>query len=244
MSLLTEMTESTPNSTQEATRIVVCDELSPAALAIFERRGYAPEVRLGMSEDDLVAIAPDVEAFLVRSATKITRRVIEAAPKLRLVGRAGVGVDNVDRAAATEHGVVVMNTPTGNTTTTGELALALMISLARHVPRATRVVRGGTWSKKGLTGTELTGKTLGVIGFGRIGRVVADRAQGLKMRVLCSDPFLEKDEAAKLVPGVHQTELDDLLREADFISLHVPLTEETKNLLSKERIALLKPGAR
>lgn len=227
-------------------RIVICDELAPAALEIFRAKGFEPEVRLGLSQDALVALAPGVHAFVVRSATKITRAVIEAAPDLVVVGRAGVGVDNVDCDAATERGVVVMNTPTGNTTTTAELALALLVSLARHIARADRSVRKGSWGKSGLTGTELCGKTLGIVGFGRIGRVVADRALGLKMNVVAYDPYIAPGSAedGSGVPGVELVELDALLRTSDFVTLHVPLLDSTKNLISKERIATMKRGAR
>lgn len=224
-------------------RVVICDELSPAAMAIFREKGFEPEVKMGLSEAELVALAPGVHAFVVRSATKITRKVIEAAKDLRVVGRAGVGVDNVDSDAATERGVVVMNTPTGNTVTTAELAITLITSLARHVPRADRLVKKGTWTKKGLTGTEITGKTLGVVGLGRIGRVVADRALGLKMNVVAHDPYLPLEKGSGIA-GVELTTLDALLAKCDFVTLHVPFMESTKNLISKEKLALMKKGAR
>lgn len=226
-----------------AFRILICDELSPAALAIFREKGFEPEVKLGLTEAQLVLEAKGVHAFVVRSATKITRKVIEAAPDLRVVGRAGVGVDNVDSDAATERGVVVMNTPTGNTVTTAELAITLLTSLARHVPRADRLVKKGTWTKKGLTGTEITGKTLGVVGLGRIGRVVADRALGLRMNVVAHDPYLPLEKGSGLA-GVELLALDELLARSDFVSLHVPFMESTKNLISKERIFRMKKGAR
>ncbi len=223
-------------------RILICDELSTAALEIFRQKGFEPEVRVGMTEDQLVAAVPGVHALVVRSATKVTRRVIEASDRLRVVGRAGVGVDNVDCDAATERGIVVMNTPTGNTVTTAELAIALIVSLARHVPRADRLMKAGNWTKKGLTGTELTGKTLGVVGFGRIGRVVAERGLGLRMNVIAHDPFLPP--GASTTPGVELVDLERLLARADFVTLHVPYSDATKNLISKERIALMKKGAR
>ena len=223
--------------------ILICDELSPAALEIFRSKGFEPDVRTGLSEDELVEVAARYEALVVRSATKITRRVLEAAPRLRVVGRAGVGVDNVDSEAATERGVVVMNTPLGNTTTTAELALALMLSLARHVARGDRQVRRGSWAKKGLVGSELTGKTLGVVGLGRIGRVVADRALGLRMNVVAHDPYLAAGSAAPIA-GVELVDLDALLAVSDFVTLHVPLSEATANLISRERIAKMKRGAR
>jgi D-3-phosphoglycerate dehydrogenase len=242
--------ETTPTATPEATRvatgprILVCDDLAPVALDVFRERGLEPEVRVGLDEAALASAARDVDALVVRSSTRITRRVIEGARRLKVVGRAGVGVDNVDCDAATERGVVVMNTPTGNTITTAELAIALLCALARHVPRADRNTRAGNWKKSGLVGTELTGKTLGVVGLGRIGRVVAERALGLKMRVVASDPYLSETGAASPLRGVELVPLDALLREADFVSLHVPLLDSTRNLLSAERLALMKPGAR
>jgi D-3-phosphoglycerate dehydrogenase len=223
-------------------RILVCDELSPAAVGIFREAGFETEVKVGQKEDALAASVAGVHALVVRSATKVTRRVIEAADALRVIGRAGVGVDNVDTVAATERGVVVMNTPDGNTTSAAELAVALLLALARHVPRADRVVRTGSWSKKGLTGTEIAGKRLGVVGLGRIGRAVAARALGLEMKVVATDPFLQ-DEVSP-VAGVELLSLDELLASSDFVTLHVPLTDATRNLLSKERIGRMKKGAR
>jgi len=230
-------------TTPASFRIVICDELSPAAMAIFREKGLEPEVKIGLSEAELVALAPGVHAFVVRSATKITRKVIEAAKDLRVVGRAGVGVDNVDSDAATERGVVVMNTPTGNTVTTAELAVTLMMCLARHVSKADRLVKKGTWTKKGLTGTEMTGKTVGVVGLGRIGRVVADRALGLKMKVLAHDPYLPLGKGSGIA-GVELVTLDALLAASDFVTLHVPFMESTKNLIDKNKLALMKKGAR
>lgn len=225
------------------TRILICDELHPAALEVFRAGGYEPEVLAPMTEEELCRVVPGAHAMIVRSATKVTRRVIEAADVLEVVGRAGVGVDNVDCTAATESGVVVMNTPTGNTTTTGELAIALLTAIARHIPRADRGTRSGSWKKQGLMGTELTGKTLGVVGLGRIGRVVASRAQGLCMNVVASDPYLSKTGAPSPVAGVELIELDDLLARSDFVTLHVPITDSTRNLISRERIARMKRGA-
>ncbi|MDP6762525.1 MAG: phosphoglycerate dehydrogenase [Planctomycetota bacterium] len=226
-------------------RVLICDELSPAALAAFRDAGIEPEIRTGLAEADLIAAVPGVHALIVRSATKITRAVIEAAHELRVVGRAGTGVDNVDCAAATERGVVVMNTPTGNTTTTAELAVSLLCAIARHIPRADRSVRSGSWKKKGLLGTELTGKTVGIIGMGRIGRTVASRVQGLCMETIGHDPFLQGTDcpigggaAVPLLP------LEELLARADFVTLHIPRTDATANLLSAERLALMKTGAR
>lgn len=226
------------------TRILICDELAPAALEIFARRGFEPEVRTGLKGPELLAAVRDVHAIVVRSATKITREVIEAADDLRVIGRAGVGVDNVDTIAATERGVVVMNTPTGNTTTTGELAIALLLAISRNIAAGDRRVRDGSWNKKGLLGAELTGKRLGVVGLGRIGRVVAERAMGLKMDVVGHDPYLKSLGTGSPLSGVELMELDDLLATCDFVTLHVPLLDSTRNILSAERIALMKPGAR
>lgn len=225
-------------------RVLICDDLSEAALEVFRQRGIEPEVATGLDEEALVARVPGYHALVVRSATRITRRVIEAGDALRVVGRAGVGVDNVDRDAATERGVVVMNTPTGNTTTTGELAISLLLALSRHLPRADRRVRSGTWSKKGLVGTEVTGKRLGVIGLGRIGRVVADRARGLKMEVVAHDPYLASAGKSSPVEGVELVDLEDLIESSDYITLHVPLTDSTRGLLSRERLQRTRPGVR
>jgi len=238
------MTPSTQRLAPAETRILICDDLSDVAVETFRSKGFEPEVRTGMTEDELVETVPGVHAMVIRSATKVTRRVIEAADELRVVGRAGVGIDNVDRQAATENGVVVMNTPLGNTVTTAELAISLLCSLSRHIPRADRLTRGGTWKKKGLMGTELTGKTLGVIGLGRIGQVVARRAIGLEMNVIAHDPYITASGGESPVDSVELLELDELLKQSDFVTLHVPLLDTTRNLLSAEKLALMKPGAR
>lgn len=238
------MTPSTQRLHPAEARILICDELATAAIESFRERGFEPEIATGLSEAELIEKIPGVHAAIVRSATKFTRPVLEAADVLRVVGRAGVGVDNVDCEAATQRGIVVMNTPTGNTTTTGELAVALICSLARHIAPADRRVRGGAWGKKGLMGTELTGKRLGVIGLGRIGRVVAERCQGLKMQVVAHDPYLQGTGAASPVAGVELLELDELIQTCDFITLHVPLLDSTRNLLSRERLESTKPGVR
>ena len=224
-------------------RILVSDELDSAALEVFRRRGLEPEVRTGLAPEALLEAVAEVDALVVRSATKVTREVLAAAPHLKVVGRAGIGVDNIDVPAATERGVVVMNTPLGNATTTAELAIALLFSLARHVPRADRKVHEGVWKKKGLMGTEITGKTLGVIGFGRIGRLVAERAKGLGMRVVAYDPFLDKDSGSP-VAGTELVTKDELLSRVDFLTLHVPLTDSTRDMISWEELQQIKPGAR
>ena len=225
-------------------RIVISDELDPAALEIFRRAGFEPEVRTGLKEEELCQTLRGADALVIRSATKVTRKVIESASDLRVIGRAGIGVDNVDLEAATERGIVVMNTPRGNATTTAELAIALLLALARHIPRADRLVRGGKWKAKGLVGTEVHGKTLGVIGLGRIGRLVAERARGLGMQAVAHDPYLAGEGLASPVPGVELLELPALLERADFVSVHVPLNDSTQNLISWEELARMKPGAR
>jgi D-3-phosphoglycerate dehydrogenase len=226
-------------------RILISDELDPAALEVFRSAGFEPELRTGLKEDELALALREVEALVVRSATRVTRRLIESAPRLRVIGRAGIGVDNVDLEAATERGVVVMNTPRGNATTTAELAIALLLALARHIPRADRLVRSGKWKARDLVGTEVTGKTLGVVGLGRIGQLVAERGRGLGMKVIAHDPYLEGQQGgAGPLPGVELLGLDELLARADFVSVHVPLNESTRNLLSWHELSRIKPGAR
>ena len=223
-------------------RVLICDDLAPVAIDTFRLRGLEPEVRTGLRGAALLDAVRDVDAIVVRSATKITRDVIGAANALRVVGRAGIGVDNIDIDAASERGVAVMNTPQGNATSAAELAIALLLAVSRHVARADRSVRAGQWNKGLPMGTEITGKTLGVIGFGRIGRLVAERGRGLAMHVIAYDPYL--DQRTSPVPGVELMPLDDLLGRADFISVHVALSASSRNLLSRRELALVKPGAR
>jgi D-3-phosphoglycerate dehydrogenase / 2-oxoglutarate reductase len=215
-------------------RVLIADALSPAAVAIFEERGIEAHVRPGLSPAEQKAIIGDYDGLAIRSTTKVTADLLDAATRLKVVGRAGIGVDNVDIEAATEHGVVVMNTPFGNSVTTAEHALAMMMALARQLPAADRSTRAGKWEKSRFVGTELSGKTLGIIGCGNIGSIVANRAQGLKMRVIAFDPFLSPDRARDL--GIEKVELDELLARADIITLHTPLTEQTRNVLSAENL--------
>jgi len=225
-------------------RILIADELDPVAMEVFRRRGLEPEVRTGLSPEALIEAASEVDAIVVRSASKITRKVIEGAKHLRVIGRAGIGVDNIDLDAATERGIVVANTPRGNAMTTAELAIALLMGMSRHLPRADRMVRSGTWKKKLLIGTEIAGKTLGVVGLGRIGRLVAERGRGLGMKVCGHDPYLDVDCASTSVPGVELLALNELLARSDFVSLHVPLTDSTRNMISWKSLAKIKKGAR
>ncbi len=224
-------------------RVLIADKLSDAARAIFAERGVEADVRVGLAPDELLAVVGGYDGLAIRSATKVTREVLErAAPRLKVVGRAGIGVDNVDVEAATEAGVVVMNTPFGNSITTAEHAIAMMLALARDLPAADRSTRAGKWEKSRFVGVELTGKTLGLVGCGNIGSIVADRAQGLKMRVIAYDPFLSQERAAAI--GVEAVDLDGVLARADVVSLHTPLTEQTRNILSRERLKRTKRGVR
>ncbi|MFO1071827.1 MAG: phosphoglycerate dehydrogenase [Geminicoccaceae bacterium] len=223
-------------------RVLIADQLSPAAEAIFKERGLEVDVRVGLKKDELIAVIGGYDGLAVRSATKVTAEVLAAAPRLRVVGRAGIGVDNIDVDAATQRGVVVMNTPFGNSVTTAEHAISLMLATARQIPSADRSTRAGKWEKSRFMGVELMGKVLGLIGCGNIGSIVADRAHGLKMRVIAYDPFLSPERAIDL--GVEKVELETLLQRADFISLHTPLTEQTRNILSRENLRKTKPGLR
>jgi len=222
-------------------RVLVADELSPEGLEILRRAGLRVDVKVGMKPEELERVVGEYDAVAVRSATKITASVLDRAARLKVVGRAGVGVDNVDLEAATRRGVVVMNTPGGSSVTVAELALAMMLALSRHIAQATASVKAGKWEKKRFQGHELAGKTLGVVGIGNIGSVVVDRARALKMRVLAYDPFISPESAEKL--GVELVSLDDLWRGADVISLHVPLTDQTRALVNEETLAKMRKGA-
>jgi D-3-phosphoglycerate dehydrogenase len=223
-----------------APRVLIADELSPAAVAIFKDRGVQVDVKTGLTKEQLIEIIDQYDGLAVRSATKPNKEVIAAAKKLKVIGRAGIGVDNVDIPAATAAGIVVMNTPFGNSITTAEHAIALMFALARDLPQADLSTQAGKWEKNRFMGVELYSKTLGLIGAGNIGSIVADRALGLKMKVVAYDPFLSHERAVEL--GVEKVELDDLLARADFITLHTPLTDKTRNILSKEALAKAKKG--
>lgn len=227
-----------------APRVLISDPLSASAIRVFQERGIGVDVRpeLGRDKDRLAAEIGAYDGLAIRSITRVTPKILAAAGRLKVVGRAGIGIDNIDLRAATARGVIVMNTPHGNSITTAEHALALMLALARQIPAADHSTQAGRWEKERFMGVELTGKTLGVIGCGTIGAIVADRALGLKMKVVAFDPFLSADRALAL--GVEKLELDALLARADFISLHTPLTEQTRNILSAEALALAKPGVR
>jgi D-3-phosphoglycerate dehydrogenase len=225
-----------------APRVLISDKLSPAAVAIFKERGVEVDVKPGLDKEELAKIIGEYDGLAIRSNTKVTAKLLERASRLKVVGRAGIGVDNVDIPAATARGVIVMNTPFGNSITTAEHAIALMFALARQIPTADASTQAGKWEKNRFMGVELTGKTLGVIGCGNIGAIVASRGIGLKMRVVAYDPFLSLERAAEL--GVEKLELDELLARADVITLHTPLTAQTKNILSAEALAKTKKGVR
>src|SRR6185437_10840129 len=196
----------------------------------------------GKDKEKFLEVIGQYDGLAIRSASKVTEKVIAAATNLKVIGRAGIGVDNVDIPAATKKGIIVMNTPFGNSITTAEHAISLMLSLARQIPEADESTRAGKWEKNRFMGVEVTSKVLGIIGCGNIGSIVADRAQGLKMKVIAFDPFLTAERAVAL--GVEKVELDELLRRADFITLHTPLIEATRNIISAEAIAKMKDGVR
>ena len=223
-------------------KVLIADSMSPLALETFTRRGIEAHERTGLSKDELKSIIGEYDGLAVRSATKATADVIAAAPNLKVIGRAGIGVDNVDIPAASAAGIVVMNTPFGNSITTAEHAIALMFALARDLPQADLSTQAGKWEKNRFMGVELFAKTLGLIGCGNIGGIVAERALALKMKVVAYDPFLTPERATEI--GVEKVELPELLARADFITLHTPLTESTRNILSAAALAATKPGVR
>ena len=226
-------------------KIIVCDPVSPKGIALLQQRPEFQVVVLPkrLTEAELLPVVADATALVVRSETKVTRKVIEAAKKLRVVGRAGVGVDNVDIEAATQHGTVVMNTPGGNTVTTAELSFAMLLALARKVPQAHASMTAGKWDRKLFQGLELAGKTLGVLGMGRIGSEVAKRAVAFGMRVIAYDPYLTEDRA-RAVGAEFADSVDEVYRVADFITIHMPVTPETKHMLNAAAFAKMKPGVR
>lgn len=223
-------------------KVLISDKLSPRAVEIFKERGVEVDVRTGLKPDELKAIIGDYDGLAIRSATKVTRDVIDVARNVKVIGRAGIGVDNVDIPAASARGIVVMNTPFGNSITTAEHAIAMMFALAREIPAANASTHAGKWEKNRFMGVEVTAKTLGIIGCGNIGAIVAERGIGLRMRVIAFDPFLSAERAADL--GVEKVELDTLLARADFITLHTPLTEQTRNILDAKAFAKCRRGVR
>jgi D-3-phosphoglycerate dehydrogenase len=225
-----------------APRVLIADQLSPAAVDVFKERGVETDVRVGLAREELEGIVGAYDGLALRSATKATAKIIAAGSNLKVIGRAGIGVDNIDVKAATAKGIIVMNTPFGNSITTAEHALSLLLALARQIPAADRSTQAGRWEKAKFMGVELFAKTLGIIGCGNIGSIVADRAIGLKMKVIAFDPYLAPKRALEL--GVEKVELDELLRRADFITLHAPLTERTRNIIDAAALAKAKPSVR
>ena len=227
-----------------APKVLISDSLSEAAVQIFKDRGIDVDFMpaLGKDKDAFLAAIPKYDGLAIRSASKATAKIIAAATNLKVIGRAGIGTDNIDKDAASKAGIIVMNTPFGNMITTAEHAIAMMFAVARQIPEASASTHAGKWEKSKFMGVELTGKTLGVIGAGNIGGIVCDRARALKMKVMAYDPYLGEEKAEKM--GVKKVELEELFANADFITLHVPYTEQTANILSAENIAKLKKGVR
>jgi D-3-phosphoglycerate dehydrogenase len=227
-----------------APKVLISDALSDAAVQIFKDRGIEVDFqpKLGPDKEKLAALIGNFDGLAIRSATKVTAKLLESAKNLKVIGRAGIGVDNVDIPAATAKGVIVMNTPFGNSITTAEHAITMMLALARQIPQADASTQAGKWEKNRFMGVEITGKTLGVIGCGNIGSIVADRGHGLRMKVIAYDPFLSKERAVNL--GVEKVELAELFKRADFITLHTPLTDKTKDIIDAKAIASMKKGVR
>jgi D-3-phosphoglycerate dehydrogenase / 2-oxoglutarate reductase len=225
-------------------KVLISDALSPAAVQIFKDHGLEVDFqpKLGGDKEKLAELVGDFDGLAIRSATKVTPKILEKAKRLRVIGRAGIGVDNVDIPAATAKGIIVMNTPFGNSITTAEHAITLMLALARQIPQADVSTQAGKWEKNRFMGVEITSKTLGIIGCGNIGSIVANRAVGLKMKVIAYDPFLSPERAVEL--GVEKVDLVELMRRADFVTLHTPLTEKTKSIIDAKALAAMKKGVR
>lgn len=222
-------------------KVLIADPISEEGIDILRPHAQV-DVKTGLGPEELISIIGDYEALVVRSQTQVTARVIEAGKKLQVIGRAGVGIDNIDVDRATRQGIVVVNAPTGNTISAAEHTIALMLALARHIPQANAVLKSGVWRRSDFMGTEVRRKTLGIIGLGNVGAEVARRARGLEMKLLGYDPFISVDQARKL--EVELIPLEQLLRESDFITLHIPRTETTKGLIGAKELALVKPTAR
>jgi len=221
-------------------KVLIADKMSSSAMEVFKNRGVDVDVITGLSKDELIKIIPDYDGLAVRSTTRPDAEIITAAKNLKVIGRAGIGTDNIDKKAATDRGVVVMNTPFGNAITTAEHAIAMIFSAARQIPSASARTQNGEWPKSDYKGVELYNKTLGVIGCGNIGSLVIERALGLKMKVIGFDPYLTEDRAIDL--GIEKVELDDIFKRSNFITLHTPLVESTRGIVSRERLAMTKKG--
>jgi D-3-phosphoglycerate dehydrogenase len=226
---------------EEIMKILVSDPLSNKGLEILGRaKGLKYDIKTGLSPEELKEILPEYDAIIVRSETKLKAEIIEAGTRLKVIGRAGIGLDNVDLSAATKKGIVVMNTPQENAIAAAEHTIAMMFAVSRKIPQATASMKGGKWEKKKFMGVELYSKTLGIVGIGVIGTVVIDRARGLKMKVIAFDPYISKEAAAK--KGVDLVSLDELLARSDFITVHTPMTEETRSLIDKKAFEKMKQG--
>jgi D-3-phosphoglycerate dehydrogenase len=223
-------------------KVLISDKMSPLAAEIFKKRGVEVDVITDQTPEELMKIIGEYDGLAIRSSTTVTKEILEKAKKLKVIGRAGIGTDNIDKAAASEAGVVVMNTPFGNSITTAEHAIAMMMALAREIPQASASTHAGKWEKKKFMGTEVFGKTLGLIGCGNIGKIVASRALGLQMKVTAFDPFLSEEQAKEL--GVKRASFDEMLAEADFITIHTPLNDKTRGLIDAKAMAKMKQGAR
>ena len=221
-------------------KVLIADKMSNKAVEVFKARGVDVDVITGLSKDELIDIIPEYDGLAVRSSTRPDAEIIGAAKNLKVIGRAGIGTDNIDKSAATARGVVVMNTPFGNAITTAEHAIAMLFAAARQIPKASERTQNGEWPKSDFKGMELFGKTLGIIGCGNIGALVAERAQGLKMKVIGFDPYLTEERAVEL--GIEKVELDALFQRADAITLHTPLVDSTRNIVNRERLGMAKPG--
>ncbi len=223
-------------------KVLVSDNIAEAGVRLFEETpGIDVDVKTGLGHEELKDIIGEYDALVIRSATKVTAEIIAAAKKLKVIGRAGIGLDNVDIPAATQKGIVVMNTPGGNAVTTAEHAIAMMMALSRNIPQATASLKSGKWEKKRFQGRELYNKTLGIIGFGQIGKIVADRAKGLKMRVIVYDPYIKPDVIEKL--DIEPVPFEELLARSDYITIHTPRTKETMNMINKKTLSMMKKGA-
>ena len=223
-------------------KVLVSDNISPKGVEILKKSGLEVDVKTGMKPEELKACISEYNGLVIRSATKVTAEIIEAATNLKVIGRAGSGLDNVDKVAASKKGIVVMNTPGGNTVTTAEHTIAMLFSVARMIPQATASMKEGKWEKKKFMGVELFNKTLGIIGLGAIGSQVAKKAQGLEMNVIAYDPFLNEDRAGAM--GIRKGSLDEIFSESDFITVHSPMTPETKGLINAATISKMKNGVR
>lgn len=223
-------------------KILLADKVAPTAKKLLEDAGFEADLKPGLSEEELVSIIPEYDAMIVRSGVQVTKNIIDAADNLKVIGRAGVGFDNIDTIAAKEKGIAVMNTPLGNVNAAAEHTLTMLMMLAKHIIHAHIELKKGIWDRKKYQGIELKGKTLGIVGLGNVGKKVAKVANALEMKVICFDPFIDKKKMKEM--GVEKVELNDLIKQSDFITVHVPKTKETANLIDKKQFDMMKKGVR